>query len=469
MNKPKLSLAMIVRDEGERLAECLSSVRSVVDEIVVVDTGSQDDTVSVAERFGAKVGHFEWCDDFSAARNESLHLATGEWVLVLDADERLSEGDARKLRELADADRRVAYRMTTRNYGFDDRLDGWTRCDPESPEAQGFPGWHPSVKVRLFPNEPGIEFRGRIHELVRDSLIEKAIERVLCDVQVHHYGKAQNPGELDRKRSYYLDLGIRKVREHPDDAKSHFELGNQYRELGDTESAERCYRDALRLEPDSAIVLNNLAAICYDNGDHAAAAELYSRARDSAPENLQTRRNLATTYLALGRGRDALTEIDAALTLDPMIHQGLYIRAVALETAGRYLDAANAYGEALDGAPNLDEAGLRFANMCVSGGVTSAGRTILSRLREAHPDSAVIANTLGELEFSDGNIDVSGSLFETATKLDESVARYWNNLGVARIALNDLRGSLAAFKTCLSLDPRNADARANLAALKETL
>ena len=83
----KISACMIVKNEADNLAKTLPSLSQVVDEIIVVDTGSTDETVAVAEKYGAKVLHFTWCDDFSAARNYSLRYATGDWVMWTDADE----------------------------------------------------------------------------------------------------------------------------------------------------------------------------------------------------------------------------------------------------------------------------------------------------------------------------------------------------------------------------------------------
>jgi glycosyltransferase involved in cell wall biosynthesis len=89
LSKPLISLCMIVKDEAQRLPRCLASAKPYVDETVVVDTGSQDETISIAKEYGAKVSSFQWCDDFAAARNYSLSLATGQWILLLDADEEL--------------------------------------------------------------------------------------------------------------------------------------------------------------------------------------------------------------------------------------------------------------------------------------------------------------------------------------------------------------------------------------------
>ena len=85
--REKVGLCMIVKDEARALGRCLESVREWVGEMVVVDTGSTDATVAIAQSYGARVSHFPWCDDFSAARNAALDLVTREWVLVLDGDE----------------------------------------------------------------------------------------------------------------------------------------------------------------------------------------------------------------------------------------------------------------------------------------------------------------------------------------------------------------------------------------------
>ncbi|MGO9882155.1 MAG: glycosyltransferase family 2 protein, partial [Solirubrobacteraceae bacterium] len=95
-----LSGALIVRDESRVLSDCLASIREIVDEIVVVDTGSVDDSVEIARRYGARVIHHPWRDDFAQARNAALDAARGEWILYIDADERLSGGDRASVEQL---------------------------------------------------------------------------------------------------------------------------------------------------------------------------------------------------------------------------------------------------------------------------------------------------------------------------------------------------------------------------------
>ena len=86
---PFLSACMIVRDEENNLHRCLTSIKDVVDEIVVVDTGSEDRTVEIAKSFGAKVFHHPWEGDFSKHRNQSISYAKGKWIFIIDADEEL--------------------------------------------------------------------------------------------------------------------------------------------------------------------------------------------------------------------------------------------------------------------------------------------------------------------------------------------------------------------------------------------
>ncbi len=95
-----ISLCMIVKNEEENLPQCLDSVRDVVDEIVIVDTGSTDRTIEIAESYGARVYNHPWEGSFSKARNYSLKYATCNWILILDADEELSREDAPELKEL---------------------------------------------------------------------------------------------------------------------------------------------------------------------------------------------------------------------------------------------------------------------------------------------------------------------------------------------------------------------------------
>ena len=150
-----LSLCMIVRDEENFLEQCLDSVKDFVDEIVIVDTGSKDKTKEIAKRFTGKVYDFEWCDDFSKAKNEALKHAAKDWILSLDADETINEGDFEKIRQAITSDAK-AFRLNIVNL---------TKK-----------GNKVFKLIRLFRNNEGFCFKNRVHELVDDSVTEKGFE-----------------------------------------------------------------------------------------------------------------------------------------------------------------------------------------------------------------------------------------------------------------------------------------------------
>ena len=94
----KISTCLIVKNESENIGRCLDSIKNISDEIIVVDTGSTDDTVEIAKSFGARVYFYGWDNNFSNARNHALDKATGDWIIFLDADEYFGPNTQKQLR-----------------------------------------------------------------------------------------------------------------------------------------------------------------------------------------------------------------------------------------------------------------------------------------------------------------------------------------------------------------------------------
>lgn len=156
MSEPLLTLCLIARNEEATLERCLMSAREIVDETVLLDTGSSDATRSIAARLGAKVYTEAWQEDFSAARNKALEQVCTPWVLTMDADEEITEVDVQALRQTLRAAKDKGHDAFT--VRIDNLRDGG--------------GIAPFRAVRLFRNRPEIRYRGRIHEEVTSSLAE---------------------------------------------------------------------------------------------------------------------------------------------------------------------------------------------------------------------------------------------------------------------------------------------------------
>ncbi|HEX8085828.1 MAG TPA: glycosyltransferase [Solirubrobacteraceae bacterium] len=217
-----LSLCMIVKDEEAMLGRTLEAIRDHVDEIVVVDTGSQDRTVEIAESFGAKVLHHQWTGDFSEARNISLEAATGDWIIYLDADEVLVDGDGPRLRALTAQTWREAFYLVMTNFVG----------DVQDNHTQNFNA------LRIFRNRPEYRFEGRLHEQWADKLPPYLPERlVTCDVRVQHFGYLGAVRDSKGKSERNLELLRRQAAEGDDSPFMHFNLGSEYHALDDLPAA----------------------------------------------------------------------------------------------------------------------------------------------------------------------------------------------------------------------------------------
>ena len=226
---PTLALSMIVRDAALSLPACLESVRGIVDEIVVADTGSADDTIEVGLGFGAHVIPIAWTDDFAEARNRALGAVKSDWVLVLDADEQLDSAAGQHIPLLLTDTSVSAYQVTIRNYvlSLEDRI--WDRAakpnDSHLPAASTYPAYVEHENVRLFRRDPEIYFVGRVHESVGPRVLESGRKLGRAPFSIHHFGLVADAETRARKNHFYRRLGQQKVREMPKNAQAHLELG----------------------------------------------------------------------------------------------------------------------------------------------------------------------------------------------------------------------------------------------------
>jgi hypothetical protein len=248
---PGLSFGMVVRDGAATLAECLASVAGVADELIVVDTGSHDETIDIAKQYGARVVAVPWHDDFAAARNRYLELARLPWILSLDADERLPNPDIDAIRATIRAHPGTAFGVTVRNFFHHDVE--WPRLLPPSEfggRASGTQSWHLSRTVRLLPNMPGLTYRFPVHESLIPAATRLRVGLRLSDLVVHHRehsapGGARSPA----KATQYRALGLDKLNRYPRYFRGHLEMARVYFDGGEWLLAETHLRECLRLSP----------------------------------------------------------------------------------------------------------------------------------------------------------------------------------------------------------------------------
>jgi tetratricopeptide (TPR) repeat protein len=262
--RPRVSLSMIVKDEEHNLPACLDSVRDLVDEVVIADTGSVDRTREVAARYGARVVDFPWIDSFAAARNESLRHATGDYVLWLDADDQLDEPNRQRLLAL----------LT----GLSGDNVAWVmKCLCLT--ADGGPGTIVD-HVRLFPNHPAVRWEHRVHEQVLPALRRHGCAVRWSDVVIHHTGY-RDPALRGQKLERDLRLLHLEDADRPDHPFTLFNLGSIHAELGRPEQALPLLRRSLeRSAPRDSIVRKLYALIVQCHRARGQAGEALAAVRE---------------------------------------------------------------------------------------------------------------------------------------------------------------------------------------------
>ncbi|HSV93174.1 MAG TPA: glycosyltransferase [Desulfobacterales bacterium] len=330
---PRVSLCMIVKDEAGNLARCLHSAKPIVDEIVVIDTGSRDRSADIARAFGARLYDRPWRDDFSDARNAAIANASGDWILVLDADEVVSAQDFDRLRPLLAAPPTCAYRVRTRNYTRELNTVGWRPNTGEYAREEAGAGWFPSEKVRLFPRAPGIVFRHPVHELVEPSLQEAGIPILTCELQVHHYGHLE-VAQRTRKTGAYAEIEQQKLRQSSDRSASLREAAIQAARLGRSAEALDLWSRFLIDHPDSPEAYVNMGATCLALGRADDALRCAESALRCAPAMREARVNLALAALHCGDAARAVAVLEPLIAQAPDYVHARFLLAAAYACAG---------------------------------------------------------------------------------------------------------------------------------------
>jgi tetratricopeptide (TPR) repeat protein len=311
-----VSLCMIVKNEIATIGACLKNAKALADEIVVVDTGSNDRTADTAAAFGARTFSYAWNDDFAAARNYSLEQAHGDWILILDADETIASKDHSSLRrQLAEyADHPAALSVTTRNYTHVANAFQWQANDGSYPEHETGLGWVPSHKVRLFPRMEAIRFRYPVHETVDPAIRQAGLSIIDCSVPVHHYGDL-NEVKKQKKATAYFELGYAKLNQLGNDMAAIRELAVQAGQLEYWEEAIELWRRLLGIHPGWAEAYVNLAAAHWQMARYEKALSMAQRAMELEPTLKEARYNAAVSLLFLEQAAEAV-EILRDLTID---------------------------------------------------------------------------------------------------------------------------------------------------------
>lgn len=234
---PTLSACMIIKNGEEGLKKLLPEIKNSVDEIIVVDTGSTDNSKQVALDNGAKVYDFEWCNDFAKARNISLQKSTSQYNIFLDDDDIIKRIDIFIIKE------HLKKMPNTAVY---------IRLKDHINEVE----FTESMQLRVFPNDKRLFFKGAIHEQITQSIEEAGIKYSHCNATVEHFGY-KSPEEVFEKLKRNFNALQEQIKENPDDFISLLFLGRTALALNQFITAKISIENAIKLIKEGKTKVSN--------------------------------------------------------------------------------------------------------------------------------------------------------------------------------------------------------------------
>jgi tetratricopeptide (TPR) repeat protein len=440
MAEPTLSLCMIVRDEQVMLPDFFSATQGLWDEFIAVDTGSTDDTVSLLEAAGAQVISYPWDDDFSAARNMSLEHAQGEWIVFLDADERISQELISEIRQTIANDQAGAATVVMRN---------------QLPH-----GHHrESHLLRLFRNDPSIRFRFRIHEDVTQG-VESYLARTGRQIvhlkhSVEHLGYIRDVAISRQKKSRDLRLLDLAIKDDPEDLYNHFKRVELASFWNDVELWQQAAQDALQvLERTEEEVLSKahyggelvvLVVQGLDFEDLTALSDWFEiwgqRIKPSADYFYfrgQLREQLGDSAGAKSDFQQCLGIGESRNIQYATVRPMMGLCRLALE-ASELARAEGLAHDALDHNPRDLEALLAATSIAYANGGDEGFDAFVSAHRQAYGDLSELDEVVGESALMHSDVEVALTAFQRAAGTPPA-GRAALGLAKARLMTGDVEG-----------------------------
>ena len=299
--KHTVSLGMMVKNEESYIEQAISCVKPIINECILVDTGSFDKTVHLAKELGAQVIETIWERDYSKPRNLYLEAATSDWILYLDADEYIRPEDLSKLVDLINDDTVDAYLFTVRNY-------------LEDPGKKEKAKYALTESYRLFKRSPAIRFTRTIHEGIEDSLIAESEKREVkikaTDIPILHFGYIRE--DRKNKHKFYAELYEERLRKDERDEEAAMSLALHYLSEKDVNKAEDIYLRVIYHNNANWRALNNMGVILRHKEDCSEFRAYFEAAMDFMPKNINPLYRLKVEEnLNAVRGKDLMEDMIA--------------------------------------------------------------------------------------------------------------------------------------------------------------
>ncbi len=463
---PSLSLCVIAKNEEKTLPRCLSSVKEFIDEIVLVDTGSQDQTVQIAENLGAKVFHLEWMGDFSFAKNHAIDQAQGDWILFLDADEELARSDAKKLKDLVRQSNAFGFSLIQRTYLRDGNSVQSIPNPLEYDIGREYSDCIEIPVIRLFKNDVRIRYQGKVHEVVERAFENHGLLAFPTRIVIHHYGKVLDLQHVENKKNFYLELGYQKLAESPHNALAHYELGVQLYELQRFEECVHHFKTAFELNPDMTLCLLALAKTYHMMPNMEEAGKYYEKCVKEYPGE-RVFFEYANFLGDQGHFKTAIKYYHMCIEREPKYAialfnlGGVYLRMNRREKGFQYIE------KAIQQNPDNETFLINYARLALAGDQLEAPIRYLESFLNRFPQNSRCKIYLSQLYIKKG--DQHSALKWTNQIIDSDSQNTLARLlkGNALLGLKELDAAKAEYLRVLEQEPQNLESLLKLAVIAE--
>ncbi len=435
--EPKISAAMIVKNEEDMLAECIESFRDAVDEIVIVDTGSTDRTVEIAKSYNIDLYHHEWQNDFSEARNYSIGKTTGDWVLIIDADERLEREDVTRIRAMK-------WELQYEAYYF--------AVYSTLPGHLGSAGFGKCYSVRMFRKKPEHYYFGIVH-----NVLNTAGKTAMTDVRIYHLGYDLSKEKMQKKFDRSIKLLLNQNEEDPDNAFVTFNTAQMYlsRNFKD-EALEFALRSVELLEDDPGtqdhlllMSYYQLAVIYLKNRKYDKCEEVCLKALAYKEDYLDPMLCLGYSYFYQKEYEKAEENFNKFLSIRKDVIDNEDYNMLIINKLGSDYEAYYILGEISRDTGDLEKAKKRYRKALNSNNMYWT----------AH-------NSLGKIFMNEGKFPEAASAFENAIKYGYLNLEQYGTFGSEK---DEYKNAVENYKLALEKDiekqkstPQVRDALANI-------
>lgn len=364
-----ISLGMVVKNEELLLEQCLESVKPVVDEIVIVDTGSRDRTIAIAKKFGARIIRYKWDEDFGRARNEYIKNAAGSWILALDADERIAKKDLPELKRSVKDSKTLGYISPIRSYSTKyDLLKNWYPNNGKYPREERFsgcPGWSLTKRIRLFQRRKGVYYQeGRAaHMDCLESLKKYGGKIKERDIVIHHFQYLKGEKFVANKQKMRLRNEIKYAKTFPNNPGNFLNIGITLFSLKQDNKAVGYLKKAIELNPKFDMAYLVLGMVYKEKAECEKAVLNLKKAISINPKYADAWTVLGMIYDTRHKSPEAEKALKKAIEIHPLHPVARNSLGVVYQNQGRFKKAEKEYRKAIQIHPLHPDAHHNLASL----------------------------------------------------------------------------------------------------------